>query len=194
MQPCVGDPVSPYPQLEAVTPRRRPFTLERLRCHCWCPLALGPERPIRREFRVPRRRARRVPSSHHRRLVSSGLLVGETIPWAIRTRHRRQLFTCERAPPYLRVPQAQFGPIVVPDGPPDERFLLLSDARTHLPVSDTRWPAPDGARRPFKASAERGDVDHGPLQALHQQRCALVHRRSDDPEVGHVIDQLATEP
>src|SRR5688500_6000050 len=28
---------------------------------------------------------------------------------------------------YLRVPQAQFGPIKVPDGPPDERFLYLSD-------------------------------------------------------------------
>ena len=28
---------------------------------------------------------------------------------------------------YLRVPQAQFGPIPVPDGPPDERFLYLSD-------------------------------------------------------------------
>jgi threonine dehydrogenase-like Zn-dependent dehydrogenase len=27
----------------------------------------------------------------------------------------------------LRVPQAQFGPIKVPDGPPDERFLFLSD-------------------------------------------------------------------
>ncbi len=28
---------------------------------------------------------------------------------------------------YLRVPQAQFGPIVVPDGVPDERVLYLSD-------------------------------------------------------------------
>ncbi len=27
----------------------------------------------------------------------------------------------------LRVPQAQFGPIKVPEGPPDERFLFLSD-------------------------------------------------------------------
>lgn len=25
---------------------------------------------------------------------------------------------------YLRVPQAQYGPIKVPDGPPDERFLF----------------------------------------------------------------------
>jgi threonine dehydrogenase-like Zn-dependent dehydrogenase len=45
---------------------------------------------------------------------------------------------------YLRVPQAQFGPIKVPDGPPDERFLFLSD------VLPTAWQAvqfadvPDG--------------------------------------------------
>lgn len=36
---------------------------------------------------------------------------------------------------YLRVPQAQFGPIVIPDGPPDERFLYLSD------VLPTAWQA-----------------------------------------------------
>ncbi|MFD9560688.1 alcohol dehydrogenase catalytic domain-containing protein [Streptomyces sp. NPDC059994] len=28
---------------------------------------------------------------------------------------------------YLRVPQAQFGPIRVPEGPPDDRFIYLSD-------------------------------------------------------------------
>jgi threonine dehydrogenase-like Zn-dependent dehydrogenase len=28
---------------------------------------------------------------------------------------------------YLRVPQAQFGPVKVPEGPPDQRFLYLSD-------------------------------------------------------------------
>jgi len=36
---------------------------------------------------------------------------------------------------YLRVPQAQFGPIRVPDGHPDERFLFLSD------VLPTAWQA-----------------------------------------------------
>ncbi|MGQ0843085.1 MAG: zinc-dependent alcohol dehydrogenase [Sporichthyaceae bacterium] len=36
---------------------------------------------------------------------------------------------------YLRVPQAQFGPIKVPQGPPDERFLYLSD------VLPTAWQA-----------------------------------------------------
>jgi threonine dehydrogenase-like Zn-dependent dehydrogenase len=36
---------------------------------------------------------------------------------------------------YLRVPQAQYGPVVVPDGPPDDRFLFLSD------VLPTAWQA-----------------------------------------------------
>jgi threonine dehydrogenase-like Zn-dependent dehydrogenase len=36
---------------------------------------------------------------------------------------------------YLRVPQAQFGPIKVPDGPPDEQFLYLSD------ILPTAWQA-----------------------------------------------------
>ncbi len=45
---------------------------------------------------------------------------------------------------YLRVPQAQYGPIKVPEGPPDERFVYLSD------VVPTAWQAvqyadiPDG--------------------------------------------------
>src|SRR5688500_3228050 len=45
---------------------------------------------------------------------------------------------------YLRVPQAHYGPIVVPEGPPDEQFLFLSD------VLPTAWQAvayadvPDG--------------------------------------------------
>jgi threonine dehydrogenase-like Zn-dependent dehydrogenase len=36
---------------------------------------------------------------------------------------------------YLRVPQAQFGPIKVPEGPPDSRFVYLSD------VLPTAWQA-----------------------------------------------------
>lgn len=36
---------------------------------------------------------------------------------------------------YLRVPQAHYGPIVVPEGPPDDRFLFLSD------VLPTAWQA-----------------------------------------------------
>ena len=36
---------------------------------------------------------------------------------------------------FLRVPQAQFGPIKVPEGPPDDRFLYLSD------ILPTGWQA-----------------------------------------------------
>jgi threonine dehydrogenase-like Zn-dependent dehydrogenase len=43
---------------------------------------------------------------------------------------------------YLRVPQAQFGPIKVPEGPPDDRFLFLSD------VLPTSWQAVEFAEIP----------------------------------------------
>jgi threonine dehydrogenase-like Zn-dependent dehydrogenase len=43
---------------------------------------------------------------------------------------------------YLRVPQAHFGPIKVPDGPPDERFVYMSD------VLPTAWQAVEYAAVP----------------------------------------------
>ncbi|WP_182883037.1 zinc-dependent alcohol dehydrogenase [Microbispora sp. H10949] len=43
---------------------------------------------------------------------------------------------------YLRVPQAHFGPIKVPEGPPDERFVYLSD------VLPTSWQAVEWAEIP----------------------------------------------
>ncbi|UGY94557.1 zinc-dependent alcohol dehydrogenase [Streptomyces gobiensis] len=43
---------------------------------------------------------------------------------------------------YLRVPQAQYGPIKVPEGPPDDRFLFLSD------VLPTAWQAVEYAAVP----------------------------------------------
>src|SRR3954452_3914047 len=43
---------------------------------------------------------------------------------------------------YLRVPQAQYGPIKVPDGPPDQRYLFLSD------VLPTAWQAVEYASIP----------------------------------------------
>jgi threonine dehydrogenase-like Zn-dependent dehydrogenase len=43
---------------------------------------------------------------------------------------------------YLRVPQAQFGPIAVPEGPPDDRFVYLSD------VLPTAWQAVEYAAIP----------------------------------------------
>jgi threonine dehydrogenase-like Zn-dependent dehydrogenase len=43
---------------------------------------------------------------------------------------------------YLRVPQAQYGPIKVPEGPPDDRFVYLSD------VLPTAWQAVEYAQIP----------------------------------------------
>jgi threonine dehydrogenase-like Zn-dependent dehydrogenase len=43
---------------------------------------------------------------------------------------------------FLRVPQAQFGPIKVPEGPPDDRFVYLSD------VLPTAWQAVEYATAP----------------------------------------------
>ncbi|WP_432013161.1 zinc-dependent alcohol dehydrogenase [Streptomyces cucumeris] len=43
---------------------------------------------------------------------------------------------------YLRVPQAQYGPIKVPEGPPDDRFLYLSD------VLPSAWQAVEYAAVP----------------------------------------------
>ena len=43
---------------------------------------------------------------------------------------------------YLRVPQAQYGPIKVPEGPPDDRFVYLSD------VLPTAWQAVEYANIP----------------------------------------------
>src|SRR4051794_28678597 len=43
---------------------------------------------------------------------------------------------------FLRVPQAHYGPIKVPDGPPDDRFVYLSD------VLPTAWQAVEYANIP----------------------------------------------
>jgi threonine dehydrogenase-like Zn-dependent dehydrogenase len=43
---------------------------------------------------------------------------------------------------FLRVPQAQYGPIKVPEGPPDDRFVYLSD------VLPTAWQAVEYANIP----------------------------------------------
>jgi threonine dehydrogenase-like Zn-dependent dehydrogenase len=47
---------------------------------------------------------------------------------------------------YLRVPQAQYGPIKVPEGPADDRFLFLSD------VLPTAWQAVEYAQIPAGGS------------------------------------------
>jgi threonine dehydrogenase-like Zn-dependent dehydrogenase len=49
---------------------------------------------------------------------------------------------------FLRVPQAQFGPIKVPEGPSDERFLYLSD------VVPTAWQGVEFAGIPEDSPRE----------------------------------------
>ncbi|MEV5496166.1 zinc-dependent alcohol dehydrogenase [Nonomuraea fuscirosea] len=65
---------------------------------------------------------------------------------------------------YLRVPEAQFGPIKVPEGPPDERFLYLSD------VLPTAWQAVAYAEIP-----EGGSVTVFGLGPIGQM-CARIAR------------------
>jgi threonine dehydrogenase-like Zn-dependent dehydrogenase len=67
---------------------------------------------------------------------------------------------------YLRVPQAQYGPIKVPHGPPDDRFVYLSD------VLPTAWQAveyagiPDGGTVVVLGLGPIGDMSC--RVALHQ--------------------------
>ncbi|MBW3667283.1 MAG: glutathione-dependent formaldehyde dehydrogenase [Actinobacteria bacterium] len=63
---------------------------------------------------------------------------------------------------HLRVPQAHFGPIKLPDGPPDERFLYLSD------ILPTAWQAVEYADIP--AGGTVGVFGLGPVG----QFCARI--------------------
>ena len=68
-------------------------------------------------------------------------------------------------PSYLRVPQAQLHPIKVPDGPPDDRFVYLSD------VLPTAWQAVEYADIPAGGTL----VVLGPRP---DRRHGLPHRRA----------------
>ena len=63
---------------------------------------------------------------------------------------------------YLRVPQAQYGPIKVPEGVPDERFLYLSD------ILPTAWQA-----------VEYADVAEGEHPRRHRARSGRPVGRPD---------------
>ncbi len=69
---------------------------------------------------------------------------------------------------FLRVPQAQFTPIKVPEGPPDERFVYLSD------VLPTSWQAVEYAGIPSGASGSVAVFGLGPIGDM-SSRIAL-HR------------------
>jgi threonine dehydrogenase-like Zn-dependent dehydrogenase len=67
---------------------------------------------------------------------------------------------------YLRVPHADFGPIKVPEGPPDERFVYLSD------VLPTAWQAVEYAGIP-----EGGSVAVFGLGPIGQMSARIARAR-----------------
>ena len=74
---------------------------------------------------------------------------------------------------YLRVPQAHYGPIVVPEGPPDTRFLFLSD------VLPTSWQAVKYAEIP-----EGGSVVVWGLGPIGQMSARIARRRGAGRVIG----------
>ncbi|MFJ9543661.1 zinc-dependent alcohol dehydrogenase [Streptomyces sp. NPDC101225] len=74
---------------------------------------------------------------------------------------------------YLRVPQAQFGPIKVPQGPPDDRFVYLSD------VLPTAWQAVEYAGVP-----EGGSVAVLGLGPIGDMACRVAQVRGAGQVLG----------
>ena len=74
---------------------------------------------------------------------------------------------------YLRVPQAHFGPIKVPEGPSDERFVYLSD------VLPTAWQAVEYGDVPDEGSV----VVYG-LGPIGQMSCRIARHRGAGLVVG----------
>jgi threonine dehydrogenase-like Zn-dependent dehydrogenase len=73
----------------------------------------------------------------------------------------------------LRVPQAHFGPVKVPEGPPDERFLYLSD------VLPTAWQAVD-----YAAIPEGGSVAVFGLGPIGQMCTRIAKHRGAGQVIG----------
>ena len=74
---------------------------------------------------------------------------------------------------YLRVPQAHFGPIKVPEGPSDERFVYLSD------VLPTAWQAVDYADVP-----PHGTVAVFGLGPIGQMSCRIAAHQGAGTVIG----------
>ena len=74
---------------------------------------------------------------------------------------------------FLRVPQAQYGPIKVPEGPPDDRFLFLSD------VLPTAWQAVEYADIP-----DGGSVAVLGLGPIGDMACRIAQHRGADRVIG----------
>jgi threonine dehydrogenase-like Zn-dependent dehydrogenase len=83
---------------------------------------------------------------------------------------------------YLRVPMAHFGPIPVPEGPPDTRFLFLSD------VLPTAWQAVEYADVP-----PGGTVGVWGLGPVGQMICRIARHRGAARVLGidNVPERLA---
>jgi threonine dehydrogenase-like Zn-dependent dehydrogenase len=73
----------------------------------------------------------------------------------------------------LRVPQAQFGPIKVPEGPPDERFVYLSD------VLPTAWQGVE-----YAAVPEGGTLVVFGLGPIGQMACRVALHRGAGRVIG----------
>ena len=73
----------------------------------------------------------------------------------------------------LRVPQAHFGPIKVPEGPPDDRFVYLSD------VLPTAWQAVE-----YAAIPDGGSVAVFGLGPIGQMCCRIALHRGADQVFG----------
>jgi threonine dehydrogenase-like Zn-dependent dehydrogenase len=74
---------------------------------------------------------------------------------------------------FLRVPQAQFGPIKVPEGPPDDRFVYLSD------VLPTAWQAVEYADVP-----DGGSVAVLGLGPIGEMSCRIAQHRGAGLVIG----------
>ena len=73
----------------------------------------------------------------------------------------------------LRVPQAQYGPIKVPEGPPDDRFVYLSD------VLPTAWQAVE-----YAAIPEGGTVAVMGLGPIGDMSCRIALQRGAGKVIG----------
>ncbi|WP_116104186.1 zinc-dependent alcohol dehydrogenase [Amycolatopsis thermalba] len=74
---------------------------------------------------------------------------------------------------YLRVPQAHYGPVKVPEGPPDERFVYLSD------VVPTAWQAVE-----YAAIPDGGSVVVFGLGPIGQMCCRIARQRGAGQVIG----------
>jgi threonine dehydrogenase-like Zn-dependent dehydrogenase len=103
---------------------------------------------------------------------------------------------------YLRVPQAQFMPIKVPEGPPDERFLFLSDVLPTAWQSVVYADVPDGGTLLVLGLGPIGDM--ATRIALHQgfrviavdlvpERLARASGRGADVIDLSAVDDVAEE-